>query len=385
MIKHSYISAILLLFVFTISVNATSVNNDKIFNITDDLTCGDIFMDSGGAGNYPAGANETIVIYPIVANDFVTVNFTSFDVEDSWDGLLVYDGPDDTYPLIDSSSFGTHPACPSGAWTGNGPYKATTFTSTEPTTGALTFVFTSDNSGANAGWEANIVCTIPDPPANDNCIDAIPLTIGVSPSDNPIDGTVFGATSDIETATCGMDGNGVWYSVVVRSDGIVKLETAADSTGDMGFDSVIEAFSGSCGSLTSIACDDNSAGTNDFSKLELSGLTPGETIFIRVWENAGDEVEPFSIAAYNPAIASVINEDIISFEAFPNPCTSDLNIVAKESISSIKIMNILGQEMMNFSPSSLASKLDMTNLVSGTYFVKVQIGNAVSILKVLKK
>jgi hypothetical protein len=39
---------------------------------------------------------------------------------------------------------------------------------------------------------------------------------------------------------------------------------------------VIELFSGSCGSLVSLLCSDPEMGT-------LDGLTPGSTVFIRVY------------------------------------------------------------------------------------------------------
>ncbi len=108
-------------------------------------SCGNTYTDSGGtSGNYSANENQTSTFYPNTAGDPVTVTFTSFNIEDGWDYLYVYDGPDTSSPTL-------------GAFTGltvPGP-----FTSTHAT-GALTFVFTSDGSTNYTGWEASITCPI---------------------------------------------------------------------------------------------------------------------------------------------------------------------------------------------------------------------------------
>ncbi|QLH30778.1 MAG: hypothetical protein HWD63_16240 [Candidatus Parvibacillus calidus] len=90
----------------------------------------------------------------------MTVYFTAFNTESSWDGLMIYDGPDATYPLISSgSNYNNPPTCPDGAWTGTGAFSAAgqSFTSTDAS-GALTFVFKSDGSFNYSGWAANITC-----------------------------------------------------------------------------------------------------------------------------------------------------------------------------------------------------------------------------------
>jgi hypothetical protein len=173
------------------------------------------------------------------------------------------------------------------------------------------FTYGGINPGSSDGntWDGTnfvsgeLTVTPPPPPANDECAGAIPLTVGGIFASNPVDGTVFGATSDAPSTCISSfgEGPGVWYSVVVPPSGNVTIETGDDSLGGTGFDSVLEAFSGTCGALTSIDCDDDGVpGFGDaYSLLELTGLTPGETIYIRVWEYAGNDDEPFSISAYD--------------------------------------------------------------------------------------
>ena len=123
--------------------------------------CGTQFVDSGGTGaNYGNNENLTWTFNPSdPANEVIAVTFTAFDVESGWDGLMIYDGPDTSAPLISSGSTFNRATCPNGAWTGTGTYSANgqTFTSTHAT-GALTFVFTSDSSFNYAGWIADITC-----------------------------------------------------------------------------------------------------------------------------------------------------------------------------------------------------------------------------------
>ncbi len=272
----------------------------------------------------------------------------------------------------------------------------------------LAFVDTSDPNTLNLtgltvstvyyvrvyGWSTSIqynnfnICvgTPPPPPANDDCSGAIPLTPGNAFASNPIDGSVASATSGADpVAGCGSDGPGTWYSVVVPADGIITIETGPDAaTGDTGFDSLIEAFSGTCGALTSIECDDDDAAANLFSILELTGLTPNSTIFVRVWESGGNDDEPFSISAYNASL-SIEDNKIDGFSMYPNPVNDILRFNALDAIESVSIYNLLGQEVLSTQPRVSNTEVDMTNLPTGMYVVKVLIGEQLGSYKIIKE
>ncbi|MCG2429792.1 T9SS type A sorting domain-containing protein [Aequorivita xiaoshiensis] len=120
-------------------------------------TCGGKFYDSGGPNyNYSDNENITTVIHPETSEEAVTVTFINFDVEDEFDALYVYDGPDTSYPMIASGNPATYSGFPAGGYYGvenPGP-----FTSTH-SSGALTFVFLSSDLGIYPGWEADVTCT----------------------------------------------------------------------------------------------------------------------------------------------------------------------------------------------------------------------------------
>jgi len=127
--------------------------------------CGDTFYDDGGAtGDYSANMNYAVTLVPDTTGDLVTVTFNSFDMEQGYDGVMIYDGLDNNAPLFDSGSTFGRPTCPDGAWTGDpsGAFTADghSFTATNAA-GAITLVFTSDFTVQRAGWEAVVSCSPP--------------------------------------------------------------------------------------------------------------------------------------------------------------------------------------------------------------------------------
>ncbi|MBC8644408.1 hypothetical protein H9W95_11040 [Flavobacterium lindanitolerans] len=118
------------------------------------------------------------------------------------------------------------------------------------------------------------VSTPPVAPVNDNCSGAIALTASGDFATGAIVGTVSGATTVTGlTYACQTNrAEDVWYSVVVPASGRLTIETKAQ-TGSTMTDSVLSVFSGTCSSLTEIACDDDT-GDGNFSMLTVTNQTP---------------------------------------------------------------------------------------------------------------
>ncbi|WP_296386811.1 T9SS type A sorting domain-containing protein [Winogradskyella sp.] len=272
------------------------------------------------------------------------------------------------------------------------PAAAGTATASNPTslTGltdgdSYEFYVRTDCGGSFSTWAGPFEWLQMLPPSNDDCSGAIALTPGGVYADNPVDGTVTAATADAEPNGCGLNGAGVWYSIVVPASGDITIETGPDAgTGDTGFDSLIEAFSGTCGSLTSIECDDDDS-TGLFSILSLTGLTPASTIYVRVWESGGDDFEPFSISAYSATLGLDTVDNEAAFTYYPNPVKNTLTLNAQNTIENVTMYNMLGQEVLRATPNTVDSDLDMSNLQVGTYFVKVTIANITKTIRVIKQ
>lgn len=117
-------------------------------------------------------------------------------------------------------------------------------------------------------------------------------------------------------------GQDVWFTVTVPASGNVTIDTDVGGITDSG----MAAYSGTCASLTLVDCDDDGSSNGLFmSMLELTGQTPGATLWIRVWEWGGG-TGTFDICAFEPVVAAPPANDDCS-GAFPTTvnagtCTS---------------------------------------------------------------
>jgi gliding motility-associated-like protein len=128
------------------------------------------------------------------------------------------------------------------------------------------------------------------PPTNDEPCNA--LTLPVNNSCSFISYTTIGATgSAVPNPGCaGYQGGDVWFQVTVPASGVVNIETDNIDFSDGG----MAIYSGTCSALTLISCDDDN-GSGHMPLINSSGLTPGSTIWIRVWENGNNDMGLFNI------------------------------------------------------------------------------------------
>jgi|GEM_PF-4329942 len=145
------------------------------------------------------------------------------------------------------------------------------------------------------------------PSPNDLCTSAITLEVGGPEECIPLTFTNGGATDSGALPAPGCAnyfGADVWFEFTVPTNGIVFIETFADiGLNDLG----MAAYSGSCDELVLLDCDDDD-GQNLFSYIELTGLSPGESIFVRVWDYNGNDVGSFQLCAYEPDLCNPIDE-----------------------------------------------------------------------------
>jgi hypothetical protein len=109
--------------------------------------------------------------------------------------------------------------------------------------------------------------------ANDQCSGAIALSSGVTYT---MDTTRATSTSDL-TPTCqGNFGKGVWFKYTPTGTGPVLVSTCGSS-----FDTVLQVYSGSCGALAAVNCNDDNgpACSGNRASLSFSG-TAGTTYYI---------------------------------------------------------------------------------------------------------
>ena len=105
------------------------------------------FFDTGGLdGEYQSDENITCTFLPGTEDAMININFTSFNIEDNYDFMYIYDGTGVNAPQITGSPF-------SGS-TSPGEVVATN------DEGAITIRFTSDYMVNASGWAADISCNL---------------------------------------------------------------------------------------------------------------------------------------------------------------------------------------------------------------------------------
>lgn len=78
------------------------------------------------------------------------------------------------------------------------------------------------------------------------------------------------------------------------------------------------------------------------------------------------------------------NFDNSQFSCFPNPVKNILNINYIETIDTVQIFTILGQEVFKTTGNNKSMQIDMSSFASGTYLVKIRSGQKVKNIKVIK-
>lgn len=106
---------------------------------------------------------------------------------------------------------------------------------------------------------------------NDDCSGAIQVFDGVNASLSNV-----GSTLSLPSWPCGQMGEDVWFFYVASCTAPISFTTCSANTT---FDTTLEVFSGTCASLTSLACNDDSCGQQ--STVIIPG-NQGQTYHVRV-------------------------------------------------------------------------------------------------------
>ncbi|HRG00699.1 MAG TPA: proprotein convertase P-domain-containing protein, partial [Bacteroidia bacterium] len=117
---------------------------------------------------------------------------------------------------------------------------------------------------------------------NNTCATAVTVpTTGVCVTGNNNTAT---STGD-GTASCFTVENGVWFKFVAPASGIVDITTSDVATN---FDTQLTLYSGTCGSLVELDCDDQSGTLPNSALIHAECLTPGQTYYVMLDGYAGD-------------------------------------------------------------------------------------------------
>lgn len=302
-----------------------------------------------------------------------------------------------------------------GPWTPIAGATSTTYTANPSSNTYYRIVSTCPTGPWSTNSASVLLSSTFSPPANDECANATALTVNANYACGTVTaGTVSCASaSSPATAPCfGTPDDDVWYKFVATATSHrVSLTNVAGSTTDM-YHSI---YSGTCGTLTNIAC-------NDADLTDVTGLTIGNTYYVRVytWTSTGGQTSTFNVCIGTPppppsndapcsSILATVNADLLCGVVTAGYTTSATNsgiaacagtadddvwfrFVATSTVHNFDLLNITGtvtnmvHEIFSGacgSLSSVACSDPNSSQFSGftigqTYFIRVYTNSAVT-------
>ena len=304
---------------------------------------------SAPSGGTPAGmtcAAPVNITLPYLANNESTQCFGN-DYTNSSAGspLSLYEsGEDKVYAftttgsdclsllLSNSSSnkigYQVYQGCPGAAGTiciangGGATAGALTGSFTVPAAGTYYIVVDSWSAPSSVNYNISVT-SMGAGASNDLVCSAQALTLGTAVAG---DNNCTGSAGEPAKPACWSTGNmnTVWFSAVAPASGKLKVRVTAGTL----INPQMDAYSGTCGALTYLNCNDNvsSCGgtTSNNAELSFTGLTPGNTYFFRV-DGANSTTGNFSILAVdgNNSLNPIPGQDC----GDPNPiCQSVMSV-----------------------------------------------------------
>jgi surface protein len=130
-------------------------------------------------------------------------------------------------------------------------------------------------------------------------------------------------------------------------------------------------------SSTLIGWNSNTLTPNNINIGNIAGVNYGTNAVaarnnltaVKGWTITGD------IAGSNACLGTTtgineLNKTVLS--VFPNPTNSFITINSDNTLGAVKITNLLGAEVLTLETEETTSKIDVSNLTSGVYFIKVK-------------
>jgi hypothetical protein len=123
--------------------------------------------------------------------------------------------------------------------------------------------------------------------------------------------------------------------------------------------------------------------TADFSVTIPSGVTKIRLLFFK--PNGNKPVNLDDVTFTKSSTASLESLQQFNFSAYPNPVDNNLTISASEEVEKIEIFNLLGQKVINISPNSGNTQIDVTTLANGIYMLRATVNSKKGTYKFIKQ
>lgn len=314
-------------------------------------SCGEDFTDSRGSTFFYANgkSNETFTICPDNANQLLTVDFSSIDIEESGgtcrDDLEIHDGSSAAAPSLGVFCGSDVSVLPNG-----GMVEASSFG------GCLTFVFNSDASQSAGGWESLIeccTCSLTGPNWDPSCNGCpVAMNAGNAVSSTPIDNTCVpnmdisdvtnftgggAGTSSTRSACSGNtpgSANTVFFAIECDSDGEAGEVLEVTVSGDAALGNIDVALygpvTGGCPNYTGgsfVACNDGSS-----SVTTSTPVNDGDVYLVVI---STDNEGTFNIETTANSTGTVVPVTLISFDAKAQKHSIELNWATASEVNNM--------------------------------------------------
>lgn len=103
------------------------------------------------------------------------------------------------------------------------------------------------------------------------------------------------------------------------------------------------------------------------------------------WMNNVNSITAPNRGAYQGAgLLSNESWELNFVKVYPNPVKGILNLSYSEAINSVKVINMLGQELLSKEVNAATAQIDLSNFTNGTYIIQITIGSTAKTVKVIK-
>ncbi|MEI8204892.1 MAG: immunoglobulin domain-containing protein, partial [Bacteroidota bacterium] len=164
------------------------------------------------------------------------------------------------------------------------------------TPGSTIFIRFWENGNIN-GCTFGICVYDPPIPANDDCTGAFLIIADTICSYSTFTNAGATASGSVMNPGCAnYVGADVWFKTIVPSSGRIIFDSQSQGMGNCG----MAIYSGNCNSLSLIECAANNYGLVGMPRIDIKGLNPDSTIYLRFWRSNNITGGKFGLCVFSP-------------------------------------------------------------------------------------
>ena len=179
-----------------------------------------------------------------------------------------------------------------------------------------------------------------------------------------------------------VDNNGNVYGIDLTDDQLYSIDTTtgvASAIGALGMDI---GYAQDLGSDTATGDLYGALYKSDGTESGLYSIDKTSGAATLIGTAGTDE---YTVCAIFDPSASVSDNQIAGLKVYPNPTNGMLVINAQENIQNIAIVNLAGQVVKTFDNNSLNAQLNLSDLATGNYILKITTDQTVGSYQIIKK